>query len=949
MDVKNFIHITRLSLACLVCDESGDVVAGNEKFSLKFGLELSPLLHAPLPIHFLPSQLSFYDCIQELKKSNEGELSYFLFVDVGRGDEIPVNVSVSEWHDESAHFYLWSFTAPSQAQVQAFDGSFTLARMHSAIVSAGIGTWEYQIDKDKAYFSDHLKKMIGCQPSHSLSWSEFKSMIYKDDLAIFDIFISNRMEFGIPLNFEFRIKVKDKIRWFALKGAAIKSLHSHTSLMGSLVDCTHEKEVLAELNNAVEAKKLAMEAGHIGTWQGKRQINGEWCWTWDRVTNEMFHLEPNDIGEFDKWAARIHPDETDSVIETLQCSLSTGQVFEKRFRVSLPNDEIIYVHSKGVVGRDAVGNFIRIDGVCIDLTDTINNQNELKRLNNELELRVKKRTEELEQAIDKAEQANKTKSDFLAMMSHELRTPMNAIIGSLELIALEKHNLETQDLIETAKTSADNLVSILNDILDINKIEAGKMELETKPFSVSDIIDNVVKIFIPVADKKGIILDVRESTDIPALVEGDHVRVRQILFNLLGNAIKFTNSEEDRLGKVVLDASVVNSAKNLIHISFSIIDNGIGIDKATQKKLFTPFTQAERSTSRKYGGTGLGLAICGKLTDMMGGTIDLTSEKGKGSTFVLTLPLWRVERDDSPYPYLDGKAIGIVNINTYLTKVADRFAYFLQEEGARVQVVDAIDKHEVGASELESFELLLILVGELAQCRAQLNLLLTNFPYSNVVVALERTNIEPFRKAYPGCRALPIKPVTKVQLLHSLNSLLKEQSEISASSNSDEDEMLELDLDFELDLDIAGSDQPDQKGDEVESVDTSEALLGGILVVEDNPFNQKLILKQMKQLGYTADIAEDGVQGVAAWLHGSPKLILTDCHMPNMDGYEMTAQIRALEQESNLDKVPIIAITGAAMFGDEEHCRSVGMDDFISKPVHLNKLQEMISKWYSND
>ena len=953
MDVKNFTHIDRLPIACLICDEAGVVIGGSRKFTDKFMTELGRLIGLPLPKEFLPSQLSFLDCTRELNQSREKEICYFLFVTISQSEELPVNVSVGQFTIEEDPYYVWYFTAPSAAQIQAFDGSFTLARMHSAIVSAGIGTWEYQVDKDKAFFSDHLKKMIGCQPNHPLTWSEFRSMIFQDDLAIFDIFISNRVEFGIPLNFEFRIKVNNRVRWFALKGAAIKSLHSNTSLMGSLVDCTNEKEVLAELNNAVEAKKLAMEAGHIGTWRGKRQLNGEWKWNWDRVTNEMFHLEPDDIGQFDKWAARIHSEDIEKVIEALQRSLSSGELFEMKYRVSQPSGDTIYVFGKGVVGKDAIGNIIRIDGVCIDLTETVKNQNELKRLNNELEDRVKQRTEELELAIIKAEQANKAKSEFLAMMSHELRTPMNAIIGSLELIALEKHNFETQDLIETAKTSADNLVSILNDILDINKIEAGKMELETKPFSVSDIVDNVVKIFIPVADKKNIILDVREDPDIPQLVEGDHVRVRQILFNLLGNAIKFTHSDDEKTGKVVLDTKVEKTANKLIHIAFSIADNGIGIDKDTQKKLFTPFTQAERSTSRKYGGTGLGLAICGKLTDMMGGSIRLTSKKDLGSTFVLTLPLWKVEQKQSPYPCLNDQAIAIVNINKFLGKVAMRFSKFLVDEGAKVQVVDGVDKHEIQTSELEQCDLLLVLAGELDQCRAQLNLLLTNFSVEKVIVALERTNLEPFRRAYVGCRALPIKPVTKVQLLHSLNTLLAEQQAADQSETLDlpDEDTLDLDLGFELNIELpdARTRVRNKEGDDKSDAMVDDGLRSDILVVEDNPFNQKLILKQMRRLGYTAYIAEDGVQGVAAWLHSSPKLILTDCHMPNMDGYEMTQQIREMEKQSNLDRVPIIAITGAAMFGDEDHCRSVGMNDFISKPVHLDKLKKMISKWYTND
>jgi len=958
LDVKNFSLGFGIPFAALICDERGVVKFGNDAFVKRFQITLETMLQERIPSELLPSRLSFQDCIDALMLSKQNEQCYLIVTPADNGEKNSVNVTLSRYDDE--HF-LFIFTSPSDSQLQADETNFKLTRMHSAIVSAGIGTWEYQFDTEQAYFSEHLRKMIGCPIDEPLSWQAFRQKIYSDDVPIFDIFISNHVEFSIPLNFEFRIKVGNHIRWFALKGEAVKNGAMGNSIMGSMVDCTNEKEVLAELNNAVEAKKLAMEAGHIGTWQGVIQSNGNWVWNWDNVASEMFHLSPNDVGNLDKWKQTIHEDDLARVESSLIHSLSTGDTYEIKYRVSIPNNGIIYVYAKGVVGKDATGKVVRIDGVCIDLTETVTNQLELKRLNNELEERVSKRTEELQLAITKAERASQAKSEFLAMMSHELRTPMNAIIGSLELVALTKQTSETQDLIDTAKTSANNLVSILNDILDINKIEAGKMELEAKPFSISEIIDNIMKIYIPVADKKKLILDVREAPDIPDLTEGDHVRVRQILFNLLGNAIKFTDSDGENLGKVVLDVQVKESNQNLIHVSFAIVDNGIGIDKKTQKKLFTPFTQAERSTSRRYGGTGLGLAICGKLTDMMGGTIELESEKGQGSTFTLTLPFWKVHQEVRAYPNIRESSIALININPYLKKMAHRFASYLSAEGAKVHLLDHVQTKQVETIETNDFDLVFVMAGELNECRAQLNCLLTQNSSFQTIVALERSNLEPFRQTYSGWQNVAIKPLTKIQFLRSIEDKLVEVTELKNNDSVEQLDEASLGLDFDLDLDMelvedsqASEDSDQQAGEDIclpkllcGNQALPDELRKGVLVVEDNPFNQKLIMKQMRTLGFNPELAEDGVEGIAAWLHGCPKLILTDCHMPNMDGYQMTQQIRELEKKSNLPKVPIVAITGAAMYGDKEHCLSVGMDDFVSKPVLLNNLEQVINKWYS--
>ena len=491
--------------------------------------------------------------------------------------------------------------------------SNTLSRLYDAVDGAGIGIWEYNTLTQQAFFSSKFRETIDISHNHKLTWSNFKERIFVEDQPIFEIFFSEHINHGILLDFEFRMSIKGEIRWLQLKGEALPTNSQATNIMGSLVDCTQAKNTLTALNEAMESKSLAMEAGRIGTWRAELTQDGDWVWEWDILANELFGLDLEDMGKLDKLSAALHPDDVNKVKEATQKSLATGEVYTQHYRAIMPDGEVRYFMSKGKVSQNALGENCRIDGICIDQTTMHVIQDQLKLLNNQLEQRVDKRTKELMLSKEHAEKASQIKSDFLSMMSHELRTPMNAVIGSLDLLTTTKQSIESMDLIDTAKTSAQNLVFILNDILDINKIEAGKLLIEDRAFSLVEIIDNVIKVYIPVANKSNITLEVEEDPSIPMFVKGDAMRVRQILFNLLGNALKFTSSTPEKHGQVKLHAKVIESNEFISTITIEIIDNGIGIDRATQQKLFMPFIQAEHSTTRKYGGTGLGLAICGKL------------------------------------------------------------------------------------------------------------------------------------------------------------------------------------------------------------------------------------------------------------------------------------------------------------------------------------------------
>ena len=814
-----------------------------------------------------------------------------------------------------------------------------LSKLNAAISAARIGIWEFNYETCEAAFSGVFKELVGKSTSDSLSYTEFRQLVSPPDLIVMDAFFSNHVEFGLPLKFEFRVEVNDEVRWLELTGESFCNGDNQRILMGSVVDCSRQKEILNELNKSTEERKFALDAGRIGTWQAVRSDDDKWNWSWDSMANQLFQFDVSEQGQLDVWASTLHPEDRDRVIHALQACIETGEDFEQRYRVTLKSGEERYIYARGVLARNYLDEAERVDGIVIDQTETMMAQSKLKKLTEELEARVADRTKELEQAKSRAEQASKAKTDFLSMMSHELRTPMNAIIGSLDLLAETKQCAESRDLLDTAKTSANNLVIILNDILDINKIEAGKLELEQQSFSISTVIDNVIKIFLPVSDKKQVILDVREDPNIPTHLEGDAVRVRQILFNLIGNAIKFTSTSEGKTGKVVLDASLVLQEGYIYHIAFSIKDSGIGIDKATQKKLFTPFTQAERSTTRKYGGTGLGLTICGKLTDMMNGQIELQSEPGEGSEFKVTIPFWGTNATSEvgllEQNTIADKSIALLCLNSYLNKMTTRFTQYLVAESAHCEQVD--DENLVDV--FSHFDIVILMVGEPELCESSLLAIYESAPdKERLIIAAERTQQSWLRRHCVGARLLPIKPITRAQFVQFIATSIAELAKDRDTLSLDLDDLGDLD-ELELKEDGHGHSEPERTID----------LRDGILVVEDNPLNRDLMEKQLKTIGFCCDFACDGKEGLQCWQRKDYKLILTDCHMPELDGYSMTKKIRENELQCHREKVPIIAVTGAAMSGDEEYCLSVGMDDFISKPIQLSLMKNVINKWYQHD
>jgi PAS domain S-box-containing protein len=607
----------------------------------------------------------------------------------------------------------------------------------------------------------------------------------------------------------------------------------------------------------------------------------------------------------------VHPDDRERMRAEDDQTGEPGEVFATEYRVLHRDGRTVWVRNESVLIEEEGSGSRYWQGFMVDI------------------IQRKRAEEETQKAREAAEAASKAKSEFLANMSHEIRTPMNGVIGMTGLLLDTDLTRDQQEYAETVRSSGDALLTILNDILDFSKIEAGRMEIEILDFDLDTVVEESVGLLAERAHDKGLELASQIEQNVPIALKGDPGRIRQVLVNLLSNAVKFTEK-----GEVILRARLAEDRQDAAVVRFEIEDTGIGVAQELQKNLFESFSQADASTTRKYGGTGLGLTISKQLVELMGGEIGIESELGKGSTFFFTLSLEKQPEGTRQLylvPRVDLRDLRVLVVDDNETNrkiLHHQITTWGMKTGSAEDGPNAIKMLCEAANRSESYDVAILDMHmpdmdglELAQkIKEEPSIATTKLIMMSSVggrdVGAEARQV--------GIEVYLTKPVRQSRLYDAIATAMDTPTEGAPAPSVVDAPPIDTPL-----VATSALHKPKERP--------------RILIAEDNAVNQKAAAKMLEMLGYRADVVANGLEAIEALSHITYAAVLMDVQMPEMDGYEATAEVRRREEKKDR-RTPIIAMTANAMQGDRERALEAGMDDYVPKPVKREELEMIMQR-----
>lgn len=763
-------------------------------------------------------------------------------------------------------------------------------RLRLALDSTQIGIFEWNVASSHLYYSPSLWAMFGYDHDHMPATAEiWESLIHPDDVSAYRDKITHQLQGAVSfIDPEYRVRnQRGTWRWVYMRSRTVATANGLPSrIIGTVQDITDRLETLQALRlSQSETRKLSLVASKIDNPVLICSPEGLIEWVNESFTRVMEYPLQEVIGKTPA-DLMLGPETGEESIRQIKSAVSSGQPFAmdaphyaksgRRYQIYL---EMQPVHNEA-------GQLENIIVIETDITARVETEKNLRRAKSE------------------ADDASRAKSEFLASMSHEIRTPMNGVIGMTSLLMETSLNLEQRDFVNTIRTSGETLLTVLNDILDFSKIESGKMDLEQLPFQLAPCVESTLDLFAFEASAKRIELGYHIGDEVPAWIVGDSVRLRQVMVNLVNNAVKFTSA-----GSVSIQVNGKEAEnKDEILLEFRVQDTGIGIPQDRLDRLFKAFSQVDSSTTRKYGGTGLGLAISQRLCELMGGSIRVESEMTTGSTFIFTITAQKAAASEPILPpstpeLLIGATVLCVETNPIAQQ---RLRSIFNLCRAQCYFVDSIPQAVASFDTFPSKPALIVVNGDETRADHPISLLdhltvprLVMLPFGQLPSS--HTQTHPFTSTV-------FKPLKTNSILYALDQLFHNSAKADVTNTQAETATLALSIPL------------------------------SILVVEDNPINQKVIIRFLERLGYHPQSVDNGRDAIKLLAKQSFHLVWMDIQMPGIDGFETSREIRSTLAQEHQPK--IIALTANAMQGDRDLCLAAGMDDYISKPV---KLPEIIS------